>query len=321
MICMSSPAPSATLAETTPAQSPSGRGDSGPVAAPRRTGSEREIPTRRIDFGFGEVDLPRHFMNGDVLPSHIVAVLSCLFPEGEDFFVQSVRNFRDQITDPELAEQVKGFIGQEAIHGREHRAFNEALRELGYPVRILDGRVRIGMGVLSKVAPKRFQLAVTAALEHYTATLAEILLRSRSLDEDTHVAEVRELFYWHAVEESEHKAVAFDVLEQVSGSERLRVNVMRITTAAFLFAVASGALVSMATDPAARDLGRLRRELGELRDNPAVSRECVQRIRDYNRPGFHPDDHDTSGLLAQWRERLFGTDGTLRDRLRRTRAA
>ncbi|MEZ5238557.1 MAG: metal-dependent hydrolase [Microthrixaceae bacterium] len=279
------------------------------------------IPTRRIDFGFGEVDLPRHFMNGEILASHVVTVLSCLFPEGEDFFVRSVRNFRDQVTDPELAEQVRGFIGQEAIHGREHRAFNRALAELGYPVRFLDGRVRIGMGLLAKVTPARFQLAVTAALEHYTATLAEILLETELLDQDTQIEEVRELFYWHAVEENEHKAVAFDVLQQVSGSERLRRNVMRITTAGFLFAVVSGTLVSLATDPAARDISRLRSEFTELRENPILSRRCVQRIRDYQRRGFHPDDHDTTELLDRWTERLFGEKGRLRTKLRGPKAA
>ena len=50
--------------------------------------------------------------------------------EENDFFVRSVRYFRDQITDPDLQRQVAGFIGQESVHGREHRAFNRRLAEL-----------------------------------------------------------------------------------------------------------------------------------------------------------------------------------------------
>lgn len=276
----------------------------------------RAVPTRRIDFGFGEVDLPRHFMGDDLVLSHVVTVLSCMFPEGEDFFVDSVRNYRKRITDPELRRQVGGFIGQEAIHGREHRQFNEALGELGYPVRFLDGRVRIGLGILSKVAPRPHQLALTAALEHYTATLAEVLLTSDTLQHDTDIAEVQQLFLWHALEENEHKAVAFDVFQTVSGNERIRVNVMRAATVGFVAALIFGTVVSLALDPASRDLGRLGRSFRRFRRNPMVSRSVWHRIREYNRPGFHPEDRDTTGLLDEWRETLFGEDGQLNHKLK-----
>lgn len=281
----------------------------------------RPVPTRRIDFGFGEVDLPRHFMGDDLVLSHVVTVLSCLFPEGEDFFVTSVRNYRSRITDPELRRQVGGFIGQEAIHGREHRAFNEALRDLGYPVRFLDGRVRIGLGILSKVAPKPHQLALTAALEHYTATLAEVLLTSNTLQQDTDIAEVQQLFLWHALEENEHKAVAFDVFQAVSGKERIRVNVMRAATVGFIAALVLGTIVSLALDPASRDLPRLRRSFRRFRRNPMVSKRVWRRIGEYNRRGFHPEDRDTTALLEQWRETLFGEQGELNHKLKGTGTA
>ncbi len=281
---------------------------------------QQDIPTRRIDFGFGEVDLPRHFMADDLVSSHIVTVLSCMFPEGEDFFVQSVRNYRGRITDPELKVQVNGFIGQEAIHGREHRSFNETLGELGYPTKFLDARVRLGLKVVSKIAPQSFQLALTAALEHYTATLAEILLTTQMFDTDTEIPEVRELFYWHAVEESEHKSVAFDVFETVSGNDRIRINVMRATTVAFLASLLFGVVVSMALDPASRDVPRLRKSLARLRRNPVMRRENARLIRAYNKRGFHPEDRDNSELLEHWRTRLFGTGGELTDKLRSRKA-
>src|SRR3546814_6631164 len=84
-----------------------------------------------------EGPLSRHFVEGDILQSHILAVLSATFPKGEQFFVDSVRNFRDQITDEELRRQVAGFIGQETMHGREHDRFNEVLGQLGYPTRFV----------------------------------------------------------------------------------------------------------------------------------------------------------------------------------------
>ena len=108
--------------------------------------------------------MPRHFVDDDLLRSHIAAMLSAVFPEGEDFFVRSVRAYRDQITDPVLKEQVKGFIGQEALHGRQHRDFNDRLQRLGYPTHLVDRRTKTGLALLHRVAPKSVQLAVTAAL-------------------------------------------------------------------------------------------------------------------------------------------------------------
>ena len=97
----------------------------------------RVVRTRRLDLDFPPT-LPRHFVRGDIAMSHVVSMLSSVFPEGEDFFVRTVRNYRDDITDPELRSQVAGFIGQEAMHGREHSGFNDRLARLGYPTRFID---------------------------------------------------------------------------------------------------------------------------------------------------------------------------------------
>src|SRR6476620_10309137 len=86
---------------------------------------DRKVPTRRISFEESLRTVPKHFAaDGDPILSHIAANLSAVFPDGEDFFVRSVRHYRDRVTDPVLKQQVKGFIGQEAMHGREHRVFN-----------------------------------------------------------------------------------------------------------------------------------------------------------------------------------------------------
>src|SRR5947207_2664818 len=108
--------------------------------------ADRQVPTRRISFEESLQDLPKHFADdGDLILSHIAAALSAVFPDGEDFFVRSVRNFRDQIADPELKQQVAGFIGQEAMHGREHRAFNNRLDELGYPTKRVERITKWGL--------------------------------------------------------------------------------------------------------------------------------------------------------------------------------
>ena len=116
------------------------RSDDRPQAVPAR-----EIVTRRISFRYPDGDMPRHFVDGDLVMSHVTAMLSAMFPNGEDFFVRSVRNYRDRITDPELKRQVAKFIGQEAIHGREHREFNERLAQMGYATRYVDRAVDVGL--------------------------------------------------------------------------------------------------------------------------------------------------------------------------------
>lgn len=281
----------------------------------------RQITTRRVSFRWPE-DLPRHFAGDDLVMSHVVAVLSAMFPNGEDFFVQSVRYYRDRIDDPELKRQVARFIGQEALHGREHRAFNDRLGSLGYATRYVDRSVDV---VLNRFAARRLppavQLAITAALEHYTATLAEVLMSSEEARATLSDDEVRHLLVWHAVEESEHKSVAFDVYQAVCGDQRLRHLVMNLVTVGFLAGVVDGTLRSLRRDPASRDRSRLWASLRRAARSPFLSRQVRARIRDYNRRGFHPDDHDCSALLDRWRQELFGPGGPLADRVVQDRAA
>jgi predicted metal-dependent hydrolase len=274
------------------------------------------IQARRMSFEESLQEVPRHFgPDGDLLSSHIAACLSAVFPDGEDFFVRSVRRFRSDITDPVLKEQVSGFIGQEAVHGREHRTFNLRLRHLGYPTRFIERFTERLLAAAEKVLPPKACLAASAALEHYTATLAEQLLR----DEQTRALfgheKVRDLFLWHAFEESEHKTVAFDVYRAVGGTERMRRAVMDAITVGFIGGVVLAVGISLLGDRAAYNPLRLARSLQRLWGSPIVSRELWRELRSYNQPGFHPSDRDATELLATWSEELFGTHGALTDRM------
>jgi predicted metal-dependent hydrolase len=290
---------------------------------PARTATvpPREVKTRRLAFDYPEADLPKYFADGDLIASHLIAILSSFFPEGEDFFVRSVRNYRDQISDPELKKQVGGFIGQEAIHGREHRRFNERLGRHGYPTGWVDRRTKIGLARLARTAPPQYQLAVTAALEHYTASIAEVLLRDERAQQLSSVPEVRNILLWHAIEESEHKAVAYDVFQAVCGDQQLRIRVMKATTWVFLAALFGSTALSLAMDRNTYRPRVLLRSIRALRQNPFFTGELWQRLKDYNRVDFHPDDHDTTELLDRWREELFGAQGELTDMLKRSSAA
>ena len=276
----------------------------------------RKVPTRRISFEESLRDVPRHFADdGDLILSHIAASLSAVFPDGEDFFVRSVRNFRDQITDPELKRQVAGFIGQEAVHGREHRAFNDRLAELGYPTKRVERITKWGLETRERLMSPTANLAATAALEHFTATLAELLLTSEETRRLFGHPEVRNLFLWHALEESEHKAVAFDVYKAVGGSERTRVITMNVITVGFIAGMTIQVVASLLADRATYRRGNLGRSLRRLLGSPIVDRKLWRQLRDYNRADFHPDDRDTTELVEQWRRELFGEQGTLVEKL------
>lgn len=276
----------------------------------------RMVRTRRIAFEYPAEKLPRHYVNDDLVMSHVVSVLSSLFPEGEDFFVRTVRNYSGRIDDPELKSQVAGFIGQEVTHGREHRHFNERLGSLGYPTRLVDRLTKYGLGLGERVLPKSVQLAITAALEHYTATLAEVLLTDPEAQALFDVDEVRSMLQWHALEESEHKSVAFDVYQTVSGDQRRRVWVMQFVTVGFVIATVSGTILSLLLDRSTYNLPRLVRSVRGLRRSPWLQRDVLGRLRDYNRRDFHPDDHDNTELIAEWKVRLFGNSGALAGRMK-----
>jgi predicted metal-dependent hydrolase len=276
----------------------------------------REVHSRRIRFSYPQGALRKHYVDGDLVMSHVVAVLSAMFPPGEDFFVRSVRNFRDQISDPELKQQVAGFIGQEVTHGREHRELNRRLQEMGYPTHRVARFVKWSLADAEKRVPAKLRLSYTAALEHYTATIAECLLRKPEAQALLGDTEVRSILLWHALEESEHKAVAFDAYRAVGGTERMRIWGFRIMTVGLLgLVVVATALSMLLTDRSTYNPIRLGRSIARLRHSPFLGRDVIAHLRAYSRPGFHPDDVDSTDLLERWTAELFGPEGTLADHL------
>ena len=272
----------------------------------------RDVPVRRIALEPAFESVPRHFaQDGDLITSHFLAALSAVFPEGENFFIRSVRHYRDQITDPLLREQVSGFIGQEVVHGREHGAFNEHLATLGYPALKVDGLLRRSLEFRSRRITPIANLASTAALEHFTATLAELVMTSEQTREAMGHDAVRDLFLWHALEESEHKAVAFDVYRAVGGGERLRIVTMKIVRYMFVIGTTVQVVVSLLGDRASYRPGALRASWRRFRKQPIVSRAVWEQLKEYERRGFHPHDRPTQDLIDTWREELFGENGAM----------
>jgi predicted metal-dependent hydrolase len=279
---------------------------------PAQPASRGPLTARRVRFALPSGTQRQHFVDGDLVMSHFVAVLSATFPEGEDFFIRSVRKYRDQVSDPELQAAIKGFIAQEATHRMQHRLLNERLQAMGYPTDRIDRHVKQLITFVEKILPDMLCLAGTAALEHYTATLAEIILTSDEAQRLIGDAEVRPILLWHAFEESEHKAVAFDVYRAVGGSERRRYVGMAIASMFLFTELAIQTARSLARDRAAYNPRTLLRSLNSFRNSPMFSREARQRFISYNRSGFHPDDWDSTEVLDRWAKELFDADGAQR---------
>ncbi|MFI6865933.1 metal-dependent hydrolase [Nocardia sp. NPDC050406] len=285
----------------------------------RTTGAPQ---VRRMRFRFGEPEpLNRHFADGDIVLSHLTALLSAAFPPGEDSFVRSVRRVSGEIDDPVLKKRAAGFIGQEAMHGQQHRLLNDQLVAMGYPlVRVPHfapgSRREKALIRAENLLPARVHLAATAAAEHFTTMLARRVLTSPELQSIASTSpEVRDLLNWHALEELEHKSVAFDVYRASGGGELVRIGVMTIPYVGAIPFIAAAVGLSILTDPTAwRPVRVTRQAVGVLR-GPLV-KGLQAEIREYLRPGFHPDDIDTEPLVRRWQEELFGSDGELLDRVR-----
>jgi uncharacterized protein len=279
------------------------------------------IPRRQLDFDFDPAAVPRDWCGSDPFLSTFCDSLSVLFPEGERFFIDSVKLVRHRVDDPSLLEQVNGFIGQEAMHGREHRAFNEMLAAQGYAAAPrAEARLRRMLARGRKDLPPHSQLAITCALEHFTAMMAEALLRTRHMRDDMHPS-VRPLWIWHALEESEHKAVAFDVYRASGGGALRRILIMIPTTFLFAMVVGRTHAAFLAERGVLYRPWRWVRGIARLWVWPGFLIRLLPAYLSYFRPGFHPNDRDTGALLDAWRERLFGAAGDLRDHVAGVRAA
>lgn len=270
------------------------------------------IPPRQLDFRIP--DAPRYMLGNNATATTLMVVLSAFFPPGERFFMESVRHFRQRVTDPTLKAQVSGFMGQEAIHGREHERLNALLAEQGFNVAVPDKAVRMALALLEKL-PKSQQLACTTFMEHFTALLGEQLLTDTRFQQQAH-GEMLQLWLWHALEELEHKAVAFDVYE-LAGNRRLeRIAAFPLVTLVMLPAVFASWGYLLAREGKLfdrRDLGKgLRMMLGRR----GLIGRILPKMGLFARKDYHPARHDTRALESEWRERLFGAQGSLSDQVR-----
>jgi predicted metal-dependent hydrolase len=262
----------------------------------------RSIPVRRPAFDYTRVK-SRHWFGADPFLSHLANAMSLTFPEGERFFMDSVKHYEKRIASPALKHEIARFLGQEALHSRAHEAYNEWLRTIGLDPAGIEQRVEEGLGRVRKERSPRYQLAMTCALEHFTAMMAELLLESDDLRELMD-PEVRRLLVWHALEETEHKAVAFDVYVATGGSYRTRIIAMLVTTFGFTITTAMFQAALMRQDPGAGGIGVKLRGLAKMWVSPGWFLRLVPSYLDYFRRDFHPWDRAAPAGIQAFQKEL-----------------
>jgi uncharacterized protein len=253
---------------------------------------------RRTRFDFSKV--PTHWSSGDPFITRFLDALSINFPLGERFFIEAVSAFAERVSDPELREEIALFSRQEGQHGGAHSQYNKLLRQQGIDVDKILHVLAAHKRSTQKLSPE-LQLALTAAAEHLTATLAEGLLRDGSFLGAEADPEMRALYLWHAVEEVEHKAVAFDVYQRFAGgSYWLRVRAMIMITV-YLHLRVSALMGHMFERDGLRDRAAIvRRGLWRMYGPRGLLTRMLPSYLAWFRPGFHPWDTGMPSQVSAW---------------------
>lgn len=255
------------------------------------------FPVRRMDYQFD--DLPRYWCNNDPAFTHYFTGLSTLFPEGESYFVRSVRALRAKAKNNlHLDRDIGAFIGQEAMHSKEHHAFHLSAQQHGLDPESLERATGIILKGIEKVLSKKWNLLVTVGLEHYTAVLVVTMMDSANtlMTDET----IRNLWLWHSVEETEHKAVAYDLYQHLYG-QGLSAYIPRVT----VFTLSLALILSMSSIYHIVLMKR-DKQLFNFKSWRKFQKFALQsyqiflpKFLDYYRFDFHPNDTDESEVVAQ----------------------
>ncbi|HEX6592268.1 MAG TPA: metal-dependent hydrolase [Moraxellaceae bacterium] len=260
------------------------------------------ITVRRMDFQFDE-QVPRYWADNNPFLTHVMNALSATFPVGERFFVETVRHYRDRICDPQLKKEVSAFIGQEAMHAKEHESYNDYADAHGFDLKGIEAELGGRIEFIKKNLPPERQLAITCALEHFTAIMAEAMLTNPEMYESLHPS-MAKLWLWHAVEENEHKGVAFDVYQEQVGDYWIRVRAMAITTGMFIFNQTRFQTRLMYEDGQLFKPASWLKGMNRLWGRKGWFRQLGPAYLEYYKRDFHPWQSDTRELLEKWKAEL-----------------
>ena len=260
------------------------------------------FPVHRMDYNFENT--PKYWCANDPAMTHYFTGLSTLFPEGESYFVRSVRALREHAKLNEaLDREISAFIGQEAMHSKEHHAFHISAQQHGLNPESLEKITGIVLKGLEKVFSKKWNLLVTVGLEHYTAVLVVSMMET--VNEYMTDKTIRDLWLWHSVEETEHKAVAFDLYEYLYGNG-LNAYLPRVTIFTLSLILITGLstiyqIVLMKRD---KQLSNLKTWQNFFNFAAKQYKTFIPKFFEYYRYDFHPNQTNEKNLVATTKIKL-----------------
>jgi hypothetical protein len=260
------------------------------------------VPPRDIHF---DVEGARggYWLGGDPVGTAVFNALSLTFPDGERLFIEAVRHYRGEVSG-KLVEDVRGFVAQESIHSREHHSLNQLIDRTKYPVEEIEADMRERVAFARSRGPMPMLIS-TIALEHFTAMMADTQEATQHLF-DNSAPGIEQMWRWHAMEETEHKAVAFDVFMHVTRDwPPFRRYMRRCIAMAIISVLFTGRIIGYAArlleadgySPKAARKAVKRFVWGD----PGIFRKGWKTYLSWYRPGFHPWDHDNRALIARWK--------------------
>ena len=263
-----------------------------------------DIKARDLRFPRGGNGLAKDWNGGDAFRTAFFNSMSILFPIGEKTFIDSVMAHQGAVVDPRLSADVKGFIAQESVHRREHQRFNQDLcAARGYDLEYLEKRIKDSIAADQDLEPILL-LASTVAYEHFTATLAHCLLTEESwlTGADTEVAN---MWRWHAVEEIEHKSVAFEVYLAAGGTRSMLRTVIVYMSWEFLVRYMARNVRYMLAHDRPPLWPTLKSGLTFMLGKRGFFRSCWKQYWRFFRSDFHPNNIDER-QLTEWALKHFG---------------
>ena len=271
------------------------------------------IRPRNIRVGLS-LNMPMLWHGGDVAKTVIFNGLSLYVPEGERLFVDTVQELRSRISDPTLRTQVAGFLAQESLHSREHDAYNTLLAAQGFEVSRVQARFRARLDRPRRRYSLRRRLAITCALEHFTALLGAELLRDPAYLAGANEG-FRRIWLWHAIEEVEHKAVAYDLYRHLYPGVTaylVRVRVMAGGTFIVYRIICSQIYRMLRALGCHTSLRIWWRVLNVLLIRPGLFRRSFVAYLCYYMPWFHPWHTDDRAIMeAGMRDLVLAQGGEL----------
>jgi len=179
------------------------------------------ITVRRMPFEFDE-DIDPVIVPGDPQQSFAMVAGSLLLPHLEPYLIRSMKAAEQEIDDPALLEDLKRFCAQEGQHYRMHRKWNATVRRAGFSgLAKLEEELAQDYERFSRTKSLRWNLAYAEGFEAFTMSSVKMLMEPNGFGED--LSPFMQMLEWHFVEELEHRHVAFDVYEHVSGGYLYRL--------------------------------------------------------------------------------------------------